>query len=142
VALSYVWGSITNFHLVRLNQPKLIKAGSLRSGHVVWAATIRSAIKLVKRLGIQYLQVDSLYLIQNNPTNVEKGLKVISQIYKNTGLTTIAACSNNANAGLPRVRSGTRKRQDILKEVQPRIHLSGLLGLDHLLKPSMYETRA
>jgi hypothetical protein len=46
---------ITNFHLVRLNQPKLIKAGSLLSGHVVWPATIRKAIKLVKRLGMQYL---------------------------------------------------------------------------------------
>jgi len=91
---------------------------------------------------MQYLWVDSLCLIQNNPTNVEKGLKVIGQIYRHTGLTIIAACSNNANAGLPRVRSGTQKKQDILKEVQPRIHLGVLLGPDHLLKRSVYETRA
>jgi hypothetical protein len=55
VALSYVWGGIANFHLGRVNQPKLIKAESLLSGNVVWLATIRSAIKLVKRLRMQYL---------------------------------------------------------------------------------------
>ena len=141
-ALSYVWGGVTSSRLLRSNQATLMEPGALDRNHITLPTTISDAMNLVSRLGIRYLWVDSLCLVQDNSVDVREGLKAMGRIYEHASLTIVAASGDNANAGLPGVRSGSRKRQDILREVQPGIHLGMFLSPDHLLKRSVYETRA
>ena len=71
--------------------------------------TIRDAITIVQKLSIRYLLVDSLCLLQDNTEDLQRGVGVIDHIYKRLGLTIVAACGRNANAGLLSVRVVRKK---------------------------------
>jgi len=141
VALSYVWGDVTSSHLLLSTRTRLMKSGALERD-VTLPNTIRDAIDLVDDLGIQYLWVDSLCLVQDDPADLHKGLRAMGRIYELAGLTIVAACGSDANAGLPGVGARRRRRSKVLREVRPGVHLGVIHSPDHLLKRSIYQTRA
>jgi hypothetical protein len=55
VALSYVWGSVSNFRLTKANRPKLMLSGALEDVFTHLPITIRNAVALVQRLNLRYL---------------------------------------------------------------------------------------
>ncbi|KAK0622788.1 heterokaryon incompatibility protein-domain-containing protein [Immersiella caudata] len=143
VALSYVWGDVADSpRLLSSTREGMMASGAL-SRRVNLPNTIRDAIDLVYDLGIQYLWVDSLCLVQDDPTDLHKGLRAMGRIYELASVTIVAACGDDANAGLPGAGTTRRKRQNkVLREVQPGVHLGVLYSPDHLLKRSVYQTRA
>ncbi|KAK3352525.1 heterokaryon incompatibility protein-domain-containing protein [Lasiosphaeria hispida] len=145
VALSYVWGAVSNFRLTKANKPALMRPGAIQSQEV-WDAlprTISDSIILLSRLGFSYLWVDSLCLLQNDPEDLSQGVNVMDQIYEKATLTIVAASGHDANAGLPGVRIGSREaKKPFSREVLPGLSLGTYFGPDHLLSGSVYETRA
>jgi hypothetical protein len=72
--------------------------------------TIREAITTTRKLGIQYLWVDTLCILQDSTEDWLREAKNISSIYRNSVLTIAAADSVDSEGGLfrQRVRSRTR----------------------------------
>lgn len=95
VALSYCWGgpqAVTTTmvtledHLRQLPMEKMPQ-------------TIKDAITVTRNLGIRYLWVDALCIIQDSDEDKATEISNMGQIYKNATLTIAATCSQSANEG-------------------------------------------
>ena len=142
LALSYVWGTVSNIRLTKANRLKALRPGALSVYEVDLPATIRDAMTLFRGLDWKYLWVDSLCLLQNDPEDLECGVGVIDYIYEKAWLTVIAACGYDANAGLPGIKPGSRAEQPLARKVYPGIFIGAYISLEHLLLTSVNNTRA
>ncbi|KAJ8067231.1 hypothetical protein OCU04_004595 [Sclerotinia nivalis] len=112
-ALSYVWGDTQRTLLLNLNQQALQKAGSL-TGCV--PKTIQDAMRFSQQLGIRYLWVDALCIIQDSDSDKAIQIGTMGTIYAHSKVTLIAASGKNAEAGLPGIqnpRTGKQTQIDI-----------------------------
>jgi hypothetical protein len=142
VALSYVWGEAPTIRLTTISRAALFQPGGLKKAWRFLPRTIQDAMVLVRTLGLRYLWVDALCLIQNEPDDTARGVKVMDEIYERSWLTIIAASGHNANAGLPGVREGSRYPGAAAIPVAEDVSVGLFVPLDRLLESSVYETRA
>ncbi|KAI0850272.1 HET-domain-containing protein [Daldinia vernicosa] len=61
--------------------------------------TFQDAIKITQRLGIKYLWIDCLCIIQDDPDDWGKEASAMSQVYRNSYLTISAAASKDSYSG-------------------------------------------
>ena len=108
VALSYVWGEGTKPCLTRANHGLLQQEGALNEGMV--PATIWDAFAVTRALEERYLWVDSCCIIQDDDRDKLKYVPCMDSIYGLATLTIVATSGVGANAGLPGIRPGTRRR--------------------------------
>lgn len=109
VALSYCWGLSTSkesLQHLEENSDFLQTQGSLASNTV--PRTIQDAIVFVQKLQLQYLWVDILCIIQDNPRIKSQQIAAMDAIYNSATLTIIAASGVAADSGIPGVQAGTR----------------------------------
>ncbi|KAK5655885.1 hypothetical protein OQA88_5424 [Cercophora sp. LCS_1] len=142
VALSYVWGAVPNFRLSAVNRPRLMQPGAMTEAWEHLPMTIRDAITLTRRLGVRYLWVDSLCLLQNDDEDLRRGVHVMDCIFEQSWLTIVSAGGHDANSGLVGLHAGDRKEQRLAREVKPGIFMGVYFGPDTFLKRSVYESRA
>jgi hypothetical protein len=119
IALSYLWGSsqksmfkTTSDNLQRLSSPGGIEGANL-------PRTIQDAISFTKVFGERYLWVDSLCLVHDQQFQYRDADK----IYARAALTVVAGSGQDANAGLPGVRKGSRAFRQEVEEISPRFRL-------------------
>lgn len=114
-SLSYVWG-VTPQKLTLLieNEYELQRPNSL-VGKV--SKTISDAIHLTEKLGLQYLWVDALCIIQNSDDDKVMQLGNIANVYAHSLFTIMAAAGDDSNFGLP----GIHTPRDLVQEVVPVI---------------------
>lgn len=111
--LSYVWGnSYDSIQLTSGNIKQLYERDSLRArkGLLNIPKTIADAIKLTSSMGIRYLWVDRLCIIQDDPTHLMSQLQQMAQIYANSYFTIIAADGVDARHGLRGIDSQSSPR--------------------------------
>ncbi|KAM6536145.1 hypothetical protein FALCPG4_005662 [Fusarium falciforme] len=142
VALSYVWGAVSNFRLTNANRAALLKPGSLNEVSHLLPETITDAIVFVQRLGGRYLWVDALCLLQNDTEDLDQGIDAMDLIFERAWLTLVAGCGHDANARLPGVQGGTRRASQNAVQVKPGVEMGVVTGLEGLLKNSVYDSRA
>ncbi|KAF4627631.1 hypothetical protein G7Y89_g10524 [Cudoniella acicularis] len=142
LTLSYVWGSVPNLRLTTLNKSTMMQPGILNKIHTMIPRTIRDAIDLVKSLKERYLWVDALCLIQNDPEDLQIGVNVMDDIYERAITTIVAACGDNADAGLPGVRETSRLIEPKTARINSLVELGLYVDLDNLLRVSAYYGRA
>ncbi|CAM1507782.1 Fc.00g046300.m01.CDS01 [Cosmosporella sp. VM-42] len=142
VALSYIWGAVDNFRLTKANRAQLLVPDSINKLFDRLPTTIRDAILLVKKIGLRYLWVDALCLLQNDSKDLQEGVQVMDLVYERSWLAIVAACGHNADAGLPGVQSETRKTTRLTLQVLPGISLGVYTRLDQLIKGTVYNSRA
>jgi hypothetical protein len=82
LALSYCWGKKKFLHLNNANLPELVKSVDITS----LPATVRDAITVTRKLGCQYLWVDSLCIIQDSKTDWAVESLKMGSIYRNSKL--------------------------------------------------------
>jgi len=102
-ALSYVWGSATQVVALQANIHQLRQKGSLVTSQFAIPNLIKDAMSLVQSLGIQYLWVDALCILQD----AESKHDVLSQmdtIYSRAYLTIIASDCDSAADSLPGIQ--------------------------------------
>ncbi|KAK4220666.1 heterokaryon incompatibility protein-domain-containing protein [Podospora fimiseda] len=97
VALSYCWGP---------NKQSLLTAKKNRLDHIVngishdkLPRTIADAIKVCRSLGIRYLWVDSLCIVQDDEFEKQVEIAKMADIYHNTTFAMIAACAEEVEVG-------------------------------------------
>ncbi len=126
----------------------LEKPGSLRGA---LSKSIEDAISLTDMLGVQYLWVDALCIVQDDHEEKVIHLNFMGQIYRHAQLTIIAAAGNDAEAGLPGVFKDRTFHQDVIKVQESPVEPHGLhlirspttpaLWLSHYMSGAKWETR-
>jgi hypothetical protein len=100
VALSYRWGTTQKGELkdnVYYDYRHSIPLESI-------SRTPRDAIRITRGLGIRYLWVDALCIIQDSDVDKDKELGVMGDIYRNATVTIAAANGDHADSGLFKIR--------------------------------------
>ncbi|RYP77472.1 hypothetical protein DL770_007073 [Monosporascus sp. CRB-9-2] len=106
VALSYVWGGVTPFHsttknVKRLSDPKGLsppQVASVTSERI--PSTVLDAMVLTRNIGMRYLWVDNLCIVQDDQREKSRLIGRMDEVYENATVTIIAAAGSDANAGL------------------------------------------
>jgi hypothetical protein len=93
IALSYCWGDPQPFAL-----PKAVrKAYSKRLPYTDLPKTTLDAFEVTRSLGLQFIWIDSMCIVQDDPEDVNKEIAKMLQIYENSLLTISAACASSCN---------------------------------------------
>ncbi|KAK7923517.1 hypothetical protein PG985_007588 [Apiospora marii] len=125
-ALSYVWGEFGSktLHLRELG----IEALGRWTSSDQLGKTVKDAMEVTKRLGMRYLWVDSLCVVQGDRRGERASPRQKSQItqmdsiYGHASVTIVAAAGEDANAGLAGV-SSSREAQQVAREVKGDINI-------------------
>jgi hypothetical protein len=110
-ALSYVWGkSNENLATIKSNLSDLSRDGGLLNRWDELPATVRDAIILCKKLGIQYLWVDRLCIVQDDDDSKRQNIPWMASIYANCYLAIIVAQGSDANHGIRGIGTSSGSR--------------------------------
>lgn len=103
-ALSYVWGKVFQFQLLKENYFTLLQRGSLSPEKRKINESISHAMDLCRELRIRYLWVDALCIVQDDKENKKLHLNSMDCIYHLAHVTIVSAAGKDAAAGLPPLR--------------------------------------
>ncbi|ORY10845.1 heterokaryon incompatibility protein-domain-containing protein [Clohesyomyces aquaticus] len=144
-ALSYVWGAAgkqcLNLHMRNLQD----LSTSVEGQPLPVAKTIRDAIVVTRRMGLQYIWVDSLCIIQyddHGEDDADARLDQIQQmdrIFGHAAVTIVAADGLDAEAGLSGISTRPLRTQ-VAREIQPGINV--LLAVQYNNAYGKWDTRA
>jgi hypothetical protein len=110
VALSYVWGVQREiFRTILSNVNELMQANSLSNAWEKVPATIQDAIILTRKLGIRFLWVDRLCIVQDDETSIQSNIAQMASIYAESYFTLIAT-DGDSDAGILGVPAGSKPR--------------------------------
>jgi hypothetical protein len=96
-ALSYCWGPDKNPLQTLKNNLECMKTSIRQRGSI--PKTIGDGIKVAKELGIAYLWVDALCIVQDDPIDKETEIPKMAAIYGNAFVTIVAAGAFSATDG-------------------------------------------
>ncbi|KAK5659928.1 hypothetical protein OQA88_13392 [Cercophora sp. LCS_1] len=140
VCLSHCWGSTSS---VCRTTPKTYEA---HKENIVWAilpATFRDTINVTRRLGIRFLWIDSLCIIQEDDNDWREQSSLMAEVYGNAFLTIFATSSANGHGGLyPSIPLELRPQQNIVTDrngIVFRVHIRKNLQDQHLTTPGEVE---
>ena len=140
VALSYVWGTAgDSYWTTKANMDARAQPGGLDPS--ILPATIVDSIHVTRVLGVRYIWIDALCIIQDSSDDKGDQIRSMELIYSRALLTLFAAGGESAHARLPGVSAGSRTvHQDI--EVIQDLHLTlPLPSLREAITQSIWDTR-
>ncbi|KAH6714411.1 heterokaryon incompatibility protein-domain-containing protein [Leptodontidium sp. MPI-SDFR-AT-0119] len=100
VALSYCWGGQQE-----TTTSKNITARTKELSLAELPPTIKDAVAVTRSLGIRYLWVDALCIIQDSPTDKTNEIALMGEIYKNSTITVAAGNATSVGEGFLMRRS-------------------------------------
>jgi len=139
VALSYVWGGVSQYMLTEDNLEELLTKGSIQEKHL--APTIRDAVLLTERLGQRYLWVDALCIVQDSRAVRQQTLQDMGCIYAQSLLTIVAGSATSANDNILGV-SVERTWIQWFQKISPSLTLSAHFDFKDFLENAKYSERA
>lgn len=103
--LSYCWGRSRNLTLLAENINQFMHEGVAISS---LARTIQDAIKATRMLGVQYLWVDGLCIVQGSAGDFQFEASLMLQVYRSSFVNLAASDSSDARDGIFRHRDGKK----------------------------------
>lgn len=143
--LSYVWGRVDFLRTLKSTVGRFEQHGGLKRPEfyekIPW--TIRDAMQVTKKIGLRYLWVDSLCIVQDDDSGKkEEAIRKMDLVYGASFITILAATGNDANAGLPGVRPGTRNFRQPIEQIAPGFRLAFKPRHHDYISSSTYYTRS
>ena len=143
-ALSYTWGRIkpgeTRFRTTLQNVDDLKEEWGIYKVEEQLPLTIRDAMKLVRELGIRYLWVDSLCILQGDADLWALNASRMDSVYGYASLTICAADGEDAHCGLkalhPPSRYGHHDKQCV-ERIMPDMQLMVAYPSENFVKQSV-----
>ncbi|KAG2146877.1 heterokaryon incompatibility protein-domain-containing protein [Suillus bovinus] len=140
IALSYVWGVVsTEYRTTTDNIAKRSTPGGLNSA--TFPETITDSILFVRQLGLRYLWIDALCIIQDCLQDKITQIKSMDLVYGLSYLTIVAAGGASARAPIPGCRPRTRTLKQHIEVVQGFHLCVGPPRLAEALASSVWNTR-
>ncbi|KAF4943498.1 hypothetical protein FGADI_13374 [Fusarium gaditjirri] len=115
ICLSYVWGTGSQTQYTTKTRDQLSKPGGL--DNVELPQTILDAIKVTRELGIRYIWIDALCIMQDDNDDKAKIISNMGGIYANAILSLMASSNVNPTDGLPGV-GVPRAHEQIIEKLQ------------------------
>ena len=142
VVLSYVWGRDLQFKCTNSLLPSLeIKFGLVRHWEQI-PRTVQDTFKLVRLLGLRYLWVDSLCIVQDSQADMQDQFPKMGQIYGNALLTIVAADADDASIGLfNNINTASRVGRQIVRYSKDLSLLICPPNLNTVLRETRWATR-
>ena len=112
-ALSYVWGNAVTTTTTTKNFASFQKPGSLEK-LLTLPRTVSDAMVLTRKMGVRYLWVDCLSIVQDSPGK-HHDIANMDVIFAQAELTIVAAHGIDANSGLSGVQEGKRRHRVMSK---------------------------
>jgi len=104
VCLSYVWGPSKNpFRATKSNFAELLSTDSLRRNQHRLPQTIRDAMTVAANLSFNYLWVDRLCILQDDPLILDDQIAYMASTYALAAFTIVASYGSDDNTGIPGV---------------------------------------
>ncbi|KAK1756993.1 heterokaryon incompatibility protein-domain-containing protein, partial [Echria macrotheca] len=97
--LSYCWGQIPQFKATKANIVDLYRGFPLTS----LSQTVQDAVEVTRSLGLPFLWVDALCIIQDDEADKSREIEQMATIYRNTAVTIAALSATGATKGFLRV---------------------------------------
>jgi hypothetical protein len=94
-ALSYCWGGEQKLKLTTVSKETLM-------GGIAFASlprTFQDAVVVASRLGLSYLWIDALCIIQDNNDDKDRELSVMAKVYQNASFTLVASRARSVKDG-------------------------------------------
>ncbi|KAI2611195.1 HET-domain-containing protein [Hypoxylon fragiforme] len=142
LALSYVWGDeIKPFRTIRTNVEEMKTPGFLQDGSL--PKTILDTIELAKGMGVDFLWVDRLCIIQDS--DIDKAIQIpqMDLVYSRAAVTIVATCGTSTD-GLAGINSSPRTLLTTANppaRVSQNLSLMNVLPLDDAYSSSAWTTR-
>jgi hypothetical protein len=96
VALSHCWASSHRFTLTRETFDSLIRGIALTD----LPQTFRDAVRITKKLGLRYLWIDSLCILQDDYSDWEQEASRMADVYAKSYVTIAASASKDDSSGI------------------------------------------
>ena len=115
-----MWGNATAVKATQRNLVNMRKLGSILADNssLILPNTIREALRFYPRVGVRYLWVDSLCIVQDEEDTKQLYLNSMASIYTNAYFTIVAADGENANYGLRGIKGITQARNIVIDVVR------------------------
>lgn len=104
MTLSHCWGGVVSKRLLKENQAAFIGTGIPLEE---LPKTFRDAVGVTRKLGVKFLWIDSLCIIQDSSDDWDLESSKMCHIYENSYLNLAAGASPDSNGGLFNARSPT-----------------------------------
>lgn len=101
VALSHCWGDVNKLFTTRTTNINVMKGGIHMDD---LPATVRDAVLVTRKLGLQYLWVDNLCIVQDNDKDFARENVRMGEYYHNAYLTIVASDAHSDDEGFLRPR--------------------------------------
>ncbi|KAI0325302.1 HET-domain-containing protein [Cubamyces sp. BRFM 1775] len=96
IALSYVWGDDQPYRTTKGNLASYTKHGI---DYSILPQTIRDAIRVTRTMGVRFLWLDSLCIVQDSQEDKHRELARMRDVYRHAYLTIDAASARSVNEG-------------------------------------------
>ncbi|PVH75576.1 HET-domain-containing protein, partial [Cadophora sp. DSE1049] len=134
ITLSYVWGNKPIFKTTQSNFQSLQTPGALDK----ISTLTKDVASVVKGLGIQYLWIDALCIIQDDESHKRTQISRMADIYGQSCLTIVALTGTSSESPIPGVSIPRPQTLSVVRGMPFTFHLSGLTQTAH---DQIYETR-
>ncbi|KAK0649135.1 heterokaryon incompatibility protein-domain-containing protein, partial [Cercophora newfieldiana] len=116
--LSYVWGNEKGTQLTTETLSTLESPGGLNDASVCLGKTLSDAIKVTKDIGIRYLWIDALCIVQDDAADKKSRISHMSDIYGNATITIVASTNSRPAEGLPGAGDTSRTQAQVVGKLQ------------------------
>ncbi|KAK1758123.1 heterokaryon incompatibility protein-domain-containing protein [Echria macrotheca] len=116
--LSYVWGQEVGTRLTSDTKSILERAGGLADESVNIGQTLRDAVEVTKDIGLRYLWIDALCILQDDDEDKAKIISEMGAIYSNAVVTIIASTNSRPSQGLPGIGDTPRTHAQVVRRLQ------------------------
>ncbi|KAF9877126.1 hypothetical protein CkaCkLH20_05392 [Colletotrichum karsti] len=143
VALSYVWPLFDTTKLCLHNFDRLHQPGSIDSSRISLPKVIIDAMDVTRGMGIRYLWVDALCIVQDDPITKGRLIESMDQVYGKSFFTIIVAseCDSSQNYGIPGINGLPRANKQLSEQVEGLDILVALPDYDRALNRSRWSKR-
>ena len=149
-ALSYTWGKdqegVVRFKTTINNVDTLKEPGGVRNIENQLPRTIRDTIDLVRELGIRYLWVDALCILQGDAELWALNASRMDTVYGHASITICAADGEDADCGLkavhPLLSRYDHHAKQYIERIKPDMQLMVAYPSETYVSRSVWNTRA
>ena len=142
LALSYVWGMAAQFMLTKDVLNESSNEGFFSSIGTKIPRSIRDAMQVCRNIGVRYLWVDALCIVQDDEQDKSGQIGLMDEIYGRALAVLIVAAGDGAEHGIPGMGHQTRALINCEEAVDGKILMTSLASTTSSAQRSHWNTRA
>ncbi|EXJ72525.1 uncharacterized protein A1O5_03671 [Cladophialophora psammophila CBS 110553] len=142
LTLSYVWGMAAQFMLTKDVVVDSTKEGFFASLGTKIPQSIRDAMQVCRNIGVRYLWVDALCIVQDDDEDKKDQIGLMDEIYGRALAVLIVAAGDGADYGIPGMGEKKRALASYQETLDGKKLMTSLATTTFSAKRSQWNTRA